>query len=651
MADFAGFDEEMHVSLENTFFPKIQGNQSGDFEYNQHEQISQDSDSEDEIIFQITKPSIDTHELANEFFVAELHGEEHTEINETEACVFSQTDPDAILLDEKLRSGCPCKSKNCYKAFDSDVIIDHRLTMREYEKHEKESYLIGKLDQCCSKSTNRCKNSVRERQKFKYSFLDMFICEDAFMFIHDIGNKAFKNLKQHYKIKGIEPRSHGLKRRRPPNATSFNDIENVVKFIKKFGEDNGLPMPAAPRGRNDIPPIFLPAYETKVHIHSVYKESCIASEKRPVGLTLFKNIWSHTLSHIKIIKPRSDLCFACQKHRDSVSSAVTEEEKLRATGAYMDHIRKAQRERDFYNECMRKCKESVTASNIMPGTNQPNSTDLSDIHYLFDFSQVFAIPHLSQQVGPLYFVTPKKLQCFGICNSGIPLQTNFLIGEDGTIGVDGTRCHGPNSVLSMLHAYLSCKSYGEKEVNFHCDNCVGQNKNKSMLHYLSWRCARGLNTSIKIHFMIAGHTKSLCDGCFGLIRIKYIRSDCHSYQQLNNLVNSSAVCNEVFDTPFNWFDWDSYFSRSLIGLKGISKYQHFRLTSEFGIVYAKQSLESDEIRIDLKKRGANITDIIDNMPPMLYPGGLSLERKKYLFNNVRKFISPHYQDQECPPFQ
>ena len=77
MADFAGFDEEMHASLENTFFPKIQGNQSGNFEYNQHEQISQDSDSEDEIIFQITKPSIDTHELANEFFVAELHGEEH----------------------------------------------------------------------------------------------------------------------------------------------------------------------------------------------------------------------------------------------------------------------------------------------------------------------------------------------------------------------------------------------------------------------------------------------------------------------------------------------------------------------------------------------------------------------------------------------
>ena len=186
-------------------------------------------------------------------------------------------------------------------------------------------------------------------QKFKYSFLDIAVCEDSFMFIHDIGNKAFKILKHHYKVNGVEPRIHGHKGRRALNATSFNDIENVVKFIKKYSEDNGLPMPAAPRGRKDIPPVFLPAYETKVHIHSIYKDSCITSDKRPVGLTLFKNIWLHTLSHIKIIKPRRDLCFAFQKHRDNVSSAATEEEKLQATGAYMEQIRKAQREREFYN--------------------------------------------------------------------------------------------------------------------------------------------------------------------------------------------------------------------------------------------------------------------------------------------------------------
>ena len=98
------------------------------------------------------------------------------------------------------------------------------------------SYLIGKIDQCYIKSTNRCKNNVSERQKFKYSFLDILaaVYADTFIFSIDIGNKAFKNLKQHYKVNGTEPRIQGQKGSRAPKAISFNDIENVVKFIKNM---------------------------------------------------------------------------------------------------------------------------------------------------------------------------------------------------------------------------------------------------------------------------------------------------------------------------------------------------------------------------------------------------------------------------------
>ena len=48
-----------------------------------------------------------------------------------------------------------------------------------------------------------------------------------FIFIHDIGNKAFKNLKQYYKVNG---HNGG----RAPKVISFNDIENVVRFIKSM---------------------------------------------------------------------------------------------------------------------------------------------------------------------------------------------------------------------------------------------------------------------------------------------------------------------------------------------------------------------------------------------------------------------------------
>ena len=155
MPNFAVFDNDMNASLESTFFPKIEASQTVENENRQHEYLSQDSDSEDEIIFQFDQSSVNTYELAHEFYEAQLHSDndiltqdEPTEENDNDARIFSQTDPDAILLDKKMRSGCTCNNKNCYRSFDPDVIIEHRLTMREYEKHEKESYLIGKLDQC-----------------------------------------------------------------------------------------------------------------------------------------------------------------------------------------------------------------------------------------------------------------------------------------------------------------------------------------------------------------------------------------------------------------------------------------------------------------------------------------------------------------------
>ena len=137
---------------------------------------------------------MNTYELAHEFYEAQLHSDNEippTEEKDTDARIVSHTDPDAILLDEKMRFSCTC---------------------------------------------NRCKNNASESQTFKHSFLDILaaVCEDAFIFIQDIGNKAFKNLKQHYKVNGIEPRIHGRKGSRTPQAISFNDIENVVRFVKSM---------------------------------------------------------------------------------------------------------------------------------------------------------------------------------------------------------------------------------------------------------------------------------------------------------------------------------------------------------------------------------------------------------------------------------
>ena len=94
------------------------------------------------------------------------------------------------------------------------------------------------------------------------------------------------------------------------------------------------------------------------------------------------------------------------------------------------------------------------------------------------------LPQLSQQV---VFLSPRKVQIFGVCEEAKPLQTNYLIDENEAIGADGSRTHGQNAVISMLNHHLTANSYAERECHLHADNAVGQNKNKTTLHYLTWR--------------------------------------------------------------------------------------------------------------------------------------------------------------------
>ena len=62
-----------------------------------------------------------------------------------------------------------------------------------------------------------------------------------------------------------------------------------------------------------------------------------------------------------------------------------------------------------------------------------------------------------------------------VCCEGIPLQVNYLIDESVDYG------KGSNSVVSYIHDFLSTCPINAKHLDIHADNCVGQNKNNTML--------------------------------------------------------------------------------------------------------------------------------------------------------------------------
>ena len=112
------------------------------------------------------------------------------------------------------------------------------------------------------------------------------------------------------------------------------------------------------------------------------------------------------------------------------------------------------------------------------------------------------------QLGPIYFLTPRKCAIFGVCCEAVPrqvnnenyfeilivilyLQVNYLIDEACNTGKGG------NTVISLLHHFLATHGVGEASVHFHADNCSGQNKNRFLMYYFMWRILVGLHQEIK----------------------------------------------------------------------------------------------------------------------------------------------------------
>nr|XP_022337269.1 uncharacterized protein LOC111133299 [Crassostrea virginica] len=521
--------------------------------------------------------------------------------------------------------------------------------MRELSRGEKDMYIIGKLQ---SKGTGM-DSSQRKRQRYMYSYDDREVCKEAFLVLHDIGEKHLKNLGKHVKLNGPVPRSHGNKGKKPKHALLFLDIKRVVNFIVRYSEECGLPLPAVPHGNDATQsPVLLPASSTKVDIHSKYKSVCEESNERSVELSTFKGIWLQCLPHIKIASPRSDVCPKCETLRYRVVGAVSEEDKLTALNDYKRHIEISQAEHAVYRECVHRAREELQAYGDRPlPRSVPCSNQLSQVHYTFDFAQQLTLPHHSRQEGPLYFTSPRKVQLFGVCMEGTAEQYNYLIDENCTIGVDGSQSHGPNTVISMLHHAFQEYGLGEMACHIHCDNCAGQNKNRYVMAFFCWRILVGLHREVTIHFQIPGHTKCLVDaGFFAYIKKLYRRTDNDSLSDLVTTVEKSSKTNRVVvvDEAFLWRDWKTFLAEDFLPLPGIRKYHYFRFSAmNPGVVFVKETSADEEFPISMSR--SSTADLsCRRLPQVLVKGDLSSERQRYLYRHVRPFVKDPAKDVTCP---
>ncbi len=259
------------------------------------------------------------------------------------------------------------------------------------------------------------------------------------------------------------------------------------------------------------------------------------------------------------------------------------------------------------------------------------------MHYSFDYAQQV---HYSQQVGPIFFKTPRKCGLFGItCEA----TSTHLLDEADVIG------KGANATISMVHHYLQHHGLKVKVLHLHADNCVGQNKNNFVIQYLVWRTLANLNDEIELSFMLVGHTKFAPDRfykpktCIGSLRwIPWpISWQNHQFQARTNrsVTLVYAMCT----------GWNG--PNSLVRtIPNITKYRHFKMKRENpGVVYLKEFNASTEEEFNLFKCGITSSSLRSRKPSEITPPGLDAKRQWYLFDEIRQFCSTNLaKDITCP---
>ena len=148
--------------------------------------------------------------------------------------------------------------------------------------------------------------------------------------------------------------------------------------------------------------------------------------------------------------------------------------------------------------------------------------------------------------------------------------------------------------------------------------------------------------------MVAGHTRCLVEGPFGLVKCKYRRSDVGSMPQLESAVDASAATNKahLVNGSEMWREWDNFFNQFFHSVPQIQKKTALPLDQEtLGQVFVRKSVDKAKVAVPLLKRNVTVAQVRNaTLPAVITAPGLSLERQQYLFKEIRPDVAAECQD-------
>ena len=516
------------------------------------------------------------------------------------------------MLNAYLTKGGCCKD-GCLLKY-GDLPKRRALTLSRLDKKTRKAVVYGML------AVTRNKSGSRNTFQYRLDWSSP-VCRDAFCAVIGTSYCTLKRWQQQVcSDSDVEPHPHGNCGR----ALSREDKRMVVRFIENYAATNALPDPGRLQGT--IRDYVLESGKT---LKSMYAEYCKAKESlskttpapqqpcpyklttrlkrqytllnvppapptppaaRVVKYVSFIRLWRRYCFNIKIQPARSDLCDKCDQMLVTLRHSLSDEQRKTINDKYNQHLIKAKAFRDAYNANIEEAEKEwgskgqkerdqilghLESRALMAPFTSHAHLDMQ-MQYSFDYCQQVSLPYSSQQRGTFYFRTPRKVQVFGVCCEPLCRQVFFLIDEAEQAG------KGAVVVVSLVHAFFHLHGLGERRVTLQADNCVGQNKNTTMMWYLAWRVITGQHNAIQLNFMLPGHTKFRPDSYFGLFKKYYRRQD--HVDDMDDLADCVRHCGQnvtcVPQLYQNWqyYDWNTFLGQWFTPLAGLGRYHTF----EFG---------------------------------------------------------------------
>lgn len=103
------------------------------------------------------------------------------------------------------------------------------------------------------------------------------------------------------------------------------------------------------------------------------------------------------------------------------------------------------------------------------------------------------------------------------------------------------------------------------------------------------------------------------------------------------------------DNGWVWRSWKEFIGDRFKKVPNVSKYHHFRFTADApGVVFLKKKADdTDEVRFVICKTHLLQMSETD-VPDVINPAGLSSQRKRYLYSQVRPLVRAEFRDVLCP---